>query len=66
DTNEFYDLENDPFEMNNLINSPEHQELIKEMVGELYTWMEETDGMQIPLKRTIKHRWGDQRNMKVY
>lgn len=52
--------------MNNLISSPDHQELIKEMADELYTWMEETDGMQIPLKRTIKHRWGDQRNKKAY
>lgn len=66
DTNEFYDLQNDPNEMNNLINSPEHQELIKELAGEIYTWLEESDGMQIPLKRTIKTRWGDQRNIGVY
>ncbi|RNC79699.1 MAG: DUF4976 domain-containing protein [Balneola sp.] len=66
DTNEFYDLQEDPFEMNNLIDSPEHQEIIEELAGEIYTWLEETDGMQIPLKRTIKHRWGDQRNIGVY
>ncbi len=66
DTNEFYDLENDPDEMYNLINSPDQQEIIEELAGEIYTWLEETDGMQIPLKRTIKHRWGDQRNIGVY
>ena len=61
DTNEFYDLQNDPLELHNLINSPEHQDTIKEMVGSLYDWMESSDGMQIPLKRTMapKH---DHRN----
>ena len=66
DTNEFYDLQEDPNEMNNLIASPEHQELIKSLAGEIYDWLEESDGMQIPLKRTIKHRWGDHRNEKVF
>lgn len=66
DSNEFYDLENDPYEMNNLIASPEHQELIRELAGDIYDWLDETDGMQIPLKRTIKHRWGDYRNKGVY
>lgn len=66
DTNEFYDLQEDPDEMNNLIASPEHQELIKSLAGEIYDWLEESDGLQIPLKRTIKHRWGDHRNEKVY
>lgn len=66
DTNEFYDLQEDPNEMNNLIASPEHQEMIKELAGEIYDWLESTDGMQIPLKRTIKHRWGDHRNAEVY
>ncbi|MEO1518177.1 MAG: sulfatase [Bacteroidota bacterium] len=62
DTNEFYDLQEDPDEMNNLIASPEHQDLIKSMAGDIYDWLESTDGLQIPLKRTIKPRWGDHRN----
>lgn len=62
DTNEFYDLQEDPHEMNNLIASPQHQELIKELSGEIYDWLERTDGMQIPLKRTVKKRFGDHRN----
>ncbi len=66
DSNEFYDLENDPYEMNNLIASPEHQELIKELAGEIYDWLESTDGMQIPLKRTVKTRFGDHRNKGIY
>lgn len=66
DTNEFYDLENDPYEMNNLIASPEHQDLIRELTGEIYDWLEETGGMQIPLKRTVRQRFGDHRNKGLY
>ena len=66
DTNEFYDLQEDPNETNNLIASQEHQEIIKELAGEIYDWLESTGGMQIPLKRTIKHRWGDHRNKGMY
>ncbi|MEM6768622.1 MAG: sulfatase/phosphatase domain-containing protein, partial [Bacteroidota bacterium] len=66
DTNEFYDLQQDPNEMNNLIASPEHQEMIKQMAGEIYDWLEESDGLQIPLKRTVKRRWGDHRNENIY
>lgn len=66
DTNEFYDLKNDPQEMNNLIASPEHQELIQQLTSDIYAWLEDTDGMQIPLKRTVKNRYGDHRNPNVY
>jgi len=66
DTNEFYDLQEDPNEMNNLIASPEHEELIKELTSEIYDWLEETGGMQIPLKRTVKKRYGDHRNADIY
>ena len=53
DTNEFYDLQEDPHEMNNLIASPEHQDLIRDLADEIYDWLEETGGMEIPLKRTM-------------
>jgi arylsulfatase A-like enzyme len=66
DTNEFYDLQEDPYEMNNLIASPEHQELIKELATDIYDWLEETGGMQIPLKRTVKPKFGDHRNANTY
>jgi N-acetylglucosamine-6-sulfatase len=66
DTNEFYDLKNDPHEMNNLIESPEHQETIRQLTSEIYDWLEETGGMQIPLKRTVKKRFGDHRNQDIY
>lgn len=62
DRNELYDLVEDPHEMHNLIESPAHQERIEAMLDDLYTWLESSDGMHIPLKRTIKHRWGDYRH----
>lgn len=65
DTNEFYDLQNDPHEMHNLIDDPAHQEKIKELTAEIYNWLESTNGMNIPLKRTdYTHR--DHRNVGVY
>ena len=65
DTNEFYDLENDPYEKNNLIAAPEYQDTIRQLANDLYDWLEDTGGMQIPLKRTVKDRFGDHRNLNV-
>ncbi|MDR2148556.1 MAG: sulfatase [Tannerella sp.] len=65
DTNEFFDLKNDPYETRNLIAAPEHQETIKQLTGELYDWLESTDGMSIPLKRTDRPH-GDHRNRGRY
>ena len=65
DTNELYDLREDPWETNNLFESPEHQEMIREMLDELWTWLEETGGMQIPLKRTM-HKKLDNRYKGYY
>ena len=62
DTNEFFDLQEDPHEINNLIDCPDHQKLIEEYVDALYTWLENTDGMQIPLKR-VMHDKRDHRNI---
>lgn len=62
DTNELYDLQEDPHEMNNLIASPEHRQLVEDLTTDIYDWLESTGGMQIPLKRTVKRRFGDHRN----
>lgn len=66
DTNELYDLQEDPNEMNNLIASPEHQAIVEELTADIYDWLESTEGMQIPLKRTVKKRFGDHRNQGLY
>jgi arylsulfatase A-like enzyme len=62
DTNELYDLENDPNETTNLINRPEYADTVKKLANELFDWLEKTGGMQIPLKRTVKYPHGDYRH----
>jgi arylsulfatase A-like enzyme len=51
DIDELYDLNEDPEEMHNLIDSPEHQKLIKQLNNRMFEWLEKTDGMLIPLRR---------------
>jgi hypothetical protein len=65
DTNEFFDLQNDPYEIQNLIAAPEHQETIVQLTSEIYDWLETTGGMSIPLKRTVRPH-GDHRNSGTY
>ncbi len=49
DVDELYDLEKDPAEMQNLIYSPEHQQIATRMRTQLFAMLEKTQGMQIPL-----------------
>ena len=66
DRNELYDLENDPNEMYNLIGDPSKQDTIKNMLESLYSWLENTGGMQIPLKSTNRPRFGDYKHKGEY
>lgn len=61
DTNELYDLQRDPQETTNLIGRPEYAERVQKMANELYNWLEQTKGMVLPLKRTVKQPFGDYR-----
>ena len=65
DTNELYDLKEDPNEMHNLIAKPELQDTIKRLNHDLYNWMESTGGMFIPLKRTEDPHGGPQEYGKI-
>ena len=65
DTNEFYDLQSDPNEMQNLIDAPEHQARIASFANDIYAWLEETGGMNIPLKNVVRPKFGDHRNQNV-
>ena len=40
---ELYDVEKDPYEINNLANDPNYQEKLKEMRSALHSWMKETN-----------------------
>jgi arylsulfatase A-like enzyme len=66
DRNEFYDIQNDPDEMYNLIEEPELQSKIEELKNELFQWMKSTDGMKIPLKKNSGYRNWDYRHQNQY
>ena len=56
DINELYDLQQDPFEMNNLVRDTAYRRIGLALKTELFNWLKETNGLQIPLKRTIDNR----------
>jgi len=49
DRDELYDLENDPGEMANLIDSPDHQDKVAEMNQLLWKLLQDSDGDEVPL-----------------
>ena len=65
DTNELYDLSEDPSETRNLIGNPDYQEIAEQLDRDLFDWLEETGGMAIPLKRNDR-KHNDWRNGRVY
>ena len=56
DINELFDLQLDPFEMNNLVRDSSMRSTGIQLKNELFNWLKETNGLQIPLKRTIDNR----------
>jgi len=66
DQNEFFNIKDDPNEMYNLIAKEDLQPQIKQHMIELYDWLEETGGMKIPLKETIKHKGTDYKHYGQY
>lgn len=49
DINELYDIETDPLEMNNLIRNPAYKEVSINLRKSLFNWLEETDGLDMPI-----------------
>ncbi|NTS41744.1 sulfatase [Flavisolibacter sp. BT320] len=56
DINELFDLEADPYEMNNLVRDTAYRKIGLQLKADLFNWLEQTNGLQIPLKPTINHR----------
>lgn len=65
DINELFDLQTDPYEMNNLIRDTAYRQIGLDLKKELFQWLEQTKGLQIPLKRTIDSRF-DNRYRGIY
>jgi N-acetylglucosamine-6-sulfatase len=61
DKNSFHDLETDPHERHNLIDVPAFQDKILEMRERLFEKLEETDGMQIPLRTPAGEQFYDRK-----
>jgi len=57
DINELFDLQNDPYEMNNLIRDTSYRKIGIQLKDDLFKWLQETNGLQIPLKRPINNRF---------
>ncbi|OJU26840.1 MAG: hypothetical protein BGN92_07120 [Sphingobacteriales bacterium 41-5] len=56
DTDQLYDLQTDPYEVNNLIRKPEYQTLGKELNAKLWQWLDDTKGLYIPLKPILEKK----------
>ena len=55
---ELYDLQNDPYEVNNLASSPDHQQILKRMDAALDAWMKQTSDLgAIPEDKLIERMW---------
>ena len=62
DTNELYDLQQDPYEMNNLIRDTSMRQTGMALKAALFNWLQQTGGQQIPLKRPANTRFDNRYN----
>lgn len=56
DIDQLYDLQTDPYEVNNLIRNSEYQSMAKELNGKLWQWLNDTKGLYIPLKPILEKK----------
>lgn len=63
---ELYDLDNDPFEINNLADDPKHQEKLKELRAALETWIVETNDQGRWIEPESVHRYWEEQMEKSY
>jgi N-acetylglucosamine-6-sulfatase len=58
DIDQLYDIQKDPYEINNLIRDPGYQDIAKKLNAEIWNWLGNTKGLYIPLK-PITHKKSD-------
>lgn len=51
DINELFDIKKDPYEMNNLIRDTAYNKVGLQLKNDLFQWMQDSKGQQIPLKK---------------
>lgn len=56
DINELFDLRADAYEMNNLIRDTAYRSIGLGLKKELFAWLKQTGGLQIPLKQPVDNR----------
>jgi arylsulfatase A-like enzyme len=61
DQDALFDLETDPKEAKNLIANPQYREMATQMRNQLFAVMEQTGGMQIPLRAPMGNQFGQRR-----
>lgn len=54
DIDQLYDIQKDPYEVNNLIRNPQFQGLTKKLNQDLFDWLQQTGGLLIPLKPVLE------------
>jgi len=56
DLDQLYDIQKDPFEVNNLIRDKKLQVTAKQLNEKLFDWLGKTGGLQIPLKPVLEKK----------
>lgn len=56
DINELYDLKSDPHEMKNLIRDSSYRMIARDLRTDMFKWLKETGGQQIPLQPLMQPR----------
>lgn len=62
---ELFDLENDPYELNNLADSPAHQDILKELRAAHGLWSDRIKDTGL-IPETILRRWEREQNASIY
>ena len=63
---EFYDVENDPYQMHNLANNPEYEKRLKKMKNVLFDWMITNHDLSLIPEPLMRNQAGNQSPMGLF